>query len=103
MLQLLLADRFKLVVHNDNRPLTAYLMTAVKGKSKLKEADASGSPGCQPQAQANNSSSVPMVRISCRNTTMDSFATSIHAIAGGYLTNPVVNSTGLQGAWDFDL
>jgi uncharacterized protein (TIGR03435 family) len=103
MLRSLLADRFKLVLHNENRPLTAYLMTAVKGKSKLKETDGSGSPGCQPQLPANNSNSVPMVQISCRNITMDAFAASIHAMAGGYLTNPVVNSTGLQGAWDFDL
>ena len=39
----------------------------------------------------------------CKNMTMDEFADSVHQWAGGYLTEPVVNSTGLEGAWDFDI
>ena len=34
---------------------------------------------------------------------METFAKDLHKWAGGYLTNPVVDSTGLKGAWDFDI
>jgi uncharacterized protein (TIGR03435 family) len=49
MLQSLLDQRFKLVVHNDTRPIAAFVLTMGKGKPKLKEADASGKTGCQTQ------------------------------------------------------
>ena len=41
MLQALLADRFKLVVHTDTKPLPAFVLSVGKGKPKLKEADGS--------------------------------------------------------------
>jgi uncharacterized protein (TIGR03435 family) len=49
MLRALLADRFKLSVHEDTRPLTAFAMTVAGGKHKMKEASGGGAPGCQPQ------------------------------------------------------
>src|SRR5881628_2135725 len=49
MLQALLADRFKLVVHNDTQPIAGFVLTIGKGKPKLKEAEPSGNPGCQLQ------------------------------------------------------
>jgi len=44
MLQSLLQDRFKLVVHKDTRPLPTYALTVGK-KAQLKEADGKGEPG----------------------------------------------------------
>jgi uncharacterized protein (TIGR03435 family) len=41
--------------------------------------------------------------VTCHNETMEKFAEEVHMMAGGYLTNPVVDSTGLKGAYDFDL
>ena len=38
MLQSLLADRFKLTIHNDSRPVTGLVLSLGKGKPKLKEA-----------------------------------------------------------------
>src|SRR5437870_8148626 len=52
MLQALLADRFKLVVHNDTKPVAGFVLTMGKGKPKLKEADPSGKTGCQRQPPA---------------------------------------------------
>jgi uncharacterized protein (TIGR03435 family) len=49
MLQNLLADRFKLVLHKDTKPVPAVALTMGKdGKSKMKEASGEGAPGCQP-------------------------------------------------------
>src|SRR4051812_16647130 len=47
MLQNLLAERFKLVVHTDTRPMPGYALTVGKSKPKLKEASGPG-VGCQP-------------------------------------------------------
>ena len=47
MLQALLAERFGLLIHQDQRPMLAYVLTAPKGSEKLKESDgSSGAPGC---------------------------------------------------------
>jgi len=108
MLQALLADRFKLVLHKDSRPMPAFALTVAKGKLKLKEAEGSGdssangrgNPGCQYQPQPPT---VSYTMYSCRNITMEDFAQQLRGMAGDYLTSPVVDSTGLKGAWDFDL
>jgi uncharacterized protein (TIGR03435 family) len=39
MLQALLADRFKLLIHKDTKPMDAFVLMEGKGKPKLKEAD----------------------------------------------------------------
>ena len=51
MLQALLADRFKLTLHKDDRPVAGYVLSLGKGKPKLKEADGSGESGCKAQPQ----------------------------------------------------
>ncbi len=114
MLQALLADRFKLVVHKDTRPIQGFVLSVGKGKPKLKEADGSGEPGCQPQPPPPRSpGSIPVNAVSCRNVTMEEFAPMLRQMVqefgptlgqtDGYLPGPVLNSTGLKGAWDFDL
>jgi uncharacterized protein (TIGR03435 family) len=105
MLQSLLADRFKLVIHTGSAPMPAYVLSVGKGKPKLKEADDSGKPDCQFQDPPKDVPPVtaPYIAFSCHNTTMETFAKDLHEWAGGYLTNPVVDSTGLKGAWDFDI
>jgi uncharacterized protein (TIGR03435 family) len=97
MLQSLLADRFKLVLHKDTRPLPVFALTMGKGKPKLKEADGSGEGGCRSQPQSG------YAMVACRNMTMETFAQSLRGIASDYLRNPVVDSTGLKASWDFDL
>jgi uncharacterized protein (TIGR03435 family) len=112
MLQGLLADRFKLVVHQDTNPLPSYALTAGKGKLKLKEAEGSGDTGCRSaleglEAQPAGASAVaPAVSYSCHNMTMAAFAAGMHklVVAQTYLrnNNPVLDQTELKGAWDFN-
>ncbi len=104
MLQDLLAERFKLVVHKDMKPMPSFVLTMGKGKPKLKEADGSDEPGCQPQPLVPPSpDAIPLQVFSCRNMTMTAFAALLPRLASAYLPNSVLDSTGLEGAWDFDL
>src|SRR5262245_62050900 len=102
MLQSLPADRFKLTVRQDTRPLTAYAMT-VAGKHKLKEASGPGQ-GCQGQPQTPEPGTVPPQLGVCRGVTMEAFAQLLPRIAGQYLTAPlVIDQTGLKEYWDFEI
>ncbi|HYL78960.1 MAG TPA: TIGR03435 family protein [Bryobacteraceae bacterium] len=102
MLQALLADRFKLKLHTDNKPIPAFALSMGKSKPKLKESDGKPS-GCQGQPQNPQPGVVPLIVVTCVNRTMEQFAQDLRNMAGGYLTNPVVDRTGLKGGWDFDI
>jgi len=102
MLQSLLADRFKLVLHKDSRPMAGFVLTLGKDKHKLKEAAGPGA-GCQGSPPPQPPPPVPINRGTCRGVTMDEFAALLRNIGNGYINSPVVNQTGLQGYWDFDV
>jgi uncharacterized protein (TIGR03435 family) len=103
MLQSLLADRFKLVVHQDTRSMSSYALTVIGGKPKMKEAAGPGQ-GCQPQPQTPEPGTVPPQVGICRGITMEAFAQLLPRIAGNYLTSPlVIDQTGLKDAWDFEI
>jgi uncharacterized protein (TIGR03435 family) len=101
MLRTLLTDRFHLVLHNGSASLPAFVLTA--SKEKLKPSDGTGDGTCHEQDQPRQPGNTPARIIACRNISMDDFAQQLHMLAGSYLDKPVVNSTGLDGAWDFDL
>src|SRR5262249_18560990 len=106
MLQSLLADRFKLVLHKDTRPAAGFVLSAGKGRPKFKEADASRETGCrrEPAPPLNvGTSTVPMIAYACRNTTMEAFAAGLRGMAPDYVANAVVDGTGLKGSWDFEI
>ena len=103
MLQALLADRFKLVLHKDTKPMPAFVLTLGKGKPKLKEADGSGNTGCQPQFQKPEPGTIQYALVSCRNMSMQAFSRMLRLMANGYMTHPVVDWTELKGTWDFDI
>jgi uncharacterized protein (TIGR03435 family) len=105
MLQTLLADRFKLVLHTDTKPMPGFALTLGTGKHKLKAASGNGASGCQGQPSPNSQPGVvPANVVACRNMTMAAFADLLRPMVGGaYLTGPVADRTGLLGAWDFEL
>src|SRR6185295_8360113 len=108
MLQALLADRFKLVVHKDTKPVTGFVLSLGKSKPKLKEAEGSGETGCKPQPQAPpppipGIPTIPMTVFACHNITIEAFAAALRGMAPAYINNAVVDMTGLKGSWDFDL
>jgi uncharacterized protein (TIGR03435 family) len=111
MLQTLLADRFKLAVRRDTKPAAGHVLVAGKGKHKLKEAaDSTAAPGCQtqsvpppPPSGVPGQFALPMTALVCHNVTMDTFAADLKRLTNGYVTNAVLDQTGLKGSWDFEL
>jgi uncharacterized protein (TIGR03435 family) len=95
MVQSMLADRFKLKVHKEAQPVTVYGLTV--NNSKLKEADPNSRSTCVRRAADGG------LTLTCTNTTMAQFAVKIRDVAAGYLEHPVVDLTGLKGAYDFTL
>lgn len=122
MLQSLLADRFKLVVHRETKPLPTYALTAGK-KLQLKEASGSEEPGCRLQPGSPTEGGIrlftsagtgtPMqinlgpgmtIRYVCRNITMAAFASGLRGMIGASVgTNEVLDATQLKGNWNFDI
>ena len=111
MLQALLADRFHLAFKKEERPLSAYVLTAPKGKQKLKEADGSGDTGCRlslDQARPPEPGGTPSalaISFACHNMTMAAFAQQMTTmpLAQQFIgPNPVQDKTGLEGKWEFN-
>jgi len=103
MLRTLLADRFKLKITQESKALPVFALSQGKGKPKLKESEGSSNSGCQAVPQAPHPGVVPYNVVSCHNRTMEQLAQDLRNFANGYLTNPVLDQTGLKGGWDFEL
>src|SRR5580692_2885681 len=67
MLQALLAQRFNLVAHTGSAPMPAYVLTAPKGKTKLKESEGTGDPSCEYQPPPANQApgAIPQIAFTC--------------------------------------
>jgi uncharacterized protein (TIGR03435 family) len=91
MLQKLLADRFKLTFHREQRELPVYALVVAKGGAKLKAAD----PGEQ-----NNSGCQRLGVCAFMNDPLPHFARWLQFAV---LDRPVLDKTGLAGSYDFTL
>jgi uncharacterized protein (TIGR03435 family) len=106
MVRGLMADRFKLRTHMEDRPVSAYVLTA--GKPKLTKADPLNRTGCKegPGADGKDpriANPVLSRLLTCQNMTMAQFADLLPTVANGYAHTPVLDSTGLTDAYDFTL
>jgi len=99
MIRSMLEERFKMKWHNEERPVNAYTLVAVK--PKMKKADPASRSHC---IRANGPAGSPpgTQTMTCQNISMDDFANYLLA-AGPGLNWPVKNSTGIEGGWDFAL
>jgi uncharacterized protein (TIGR03435 family) len=99
MLQNLLKERFKLVAHNEERMGDVFVLAA--SKPRIKAADPANRPDCKTGPSTN---AVRNRMVICQNMTMSQFADKLLTFAGGYFDGePPVDSTGLDGAYDFTL
>jgi uncharacterized protein (TIGR03435 family) len=110
MFQNLLAERFSLVVKNDRRDLPTYALTTDK-QTRLEQADGSGDTGCKVGFQSGaggrggqsaGPAELPVLTFTytCRNMTMPAFAEQVRSVIGR-AANPILDETGLNGAWNF--
>jgi uncharacterized protein (TIGR03435 family) len=91
MLRALLEDRLKLTVHRESKDLPGYALTVAKSGFKLKPAE----PG-----SSDTSINGGRIRtLTAKRTSMDYLAGLIARSLG----EPVVDRTGMQGVYDFEL
>lgn len=102
MLVALLKERFKLSYHTEERELTAY--TLVAAKPKLKKADPAARTWCKNASQVPGAPPPPprSQSLICQNITVTQFANLLRGRTPE-LSQPVLDSTGLEGGWDFTL
>jgi uncharacterized protein (TIGR03435 family) len=98
MLQGLLAERFRLVVHKDTRPLPGYALRAGR-KLQLKAADGAGESGCKQEPVPPGAKPSEPTPFTCTNMTMTAFADWLRGWMRG---STVVDETLLKGQWNFD-
>ena len=104
MLQAALEDRFQLKVKMDTRDVPGYVLSKSARELKLRPAaGGSNTAGCQ-NMRPTIDGQVRLANIQCHNVTMEVFAQTLRQMVSGLLGNlPVVDSTGIEGAWDIDL
>jgi len=106
MVRSLLADRFKLATHMGTASATVFALTADSPKMKLSPdtEHASCAEGPGPDGKDLRLTNPMRDRlISCQHMTMEQFATELHNLASGYVPAPVVDQSGLTGAYDFSI
>jgi len=89
MLQSLLADRFKLAVHHATKDLPVDALVVAKGTTKL---------GNMKDSEGKDSLSITGGKLQFQNYTMAQLA---GFLARGNPDRPVVDATGIEGAYDF--
>ena len=94
MLQALLADRFKLAVHNDTKPLPVYALIVGK-RPLMKKSSGAGDAQCKSDRVDG------VITLTCTNTTVERFAQRLNGAASGYFNHPLLDKTGLTGTYDF--
>ena len=95
MVQGLLTDRFGLKVHHETREVTGYALTLAKGGPKMVKSQ--GDPNGLPRQNSHMNAGQREIQFS--NNTMHEFAMAMQF----YMSEPVVDRTGLAGRWDFEL
>jgi len=95
MLKILLAQRFQLAAHTEDQVMPAYVLTVGK-KPKLKDSDGTAHSDCKIVNKERR-------MYVCQNTMMAQFAERLPGVAAAYVHPPLLDETGLKGAYDFEL
>jgi uncharacterized protein (TIGR03435 family) len=96
MLRTLLAERFKLSFHREEKEFSIYALEVAKSGPKLKESTA---PASDPP-QLISTVYPQRMHLPAKNATMSDFTSLLQR---ALLDRPVVDKTGLAGRYDFDL
>jgi len=107
LLRELLRDRFGLVSHSRTEAVPAYVIS-VASSAHLRPGNASAVSGCDLKQNISTAPGMPRppVTLVCENVTIGAFARVLADLreASGYLLGyPVLDRTGLRGAWSFSM
>jgi uncharacterized protein (TIGR03435 family) len=100
MLQTLLGERFKLAVHTESKLMPAYALVLGKSGPKLQASD---SARLREQRCVPGQSQPGQRHVDCKHITLPLLADYLQELAPRDFTVPVVDQTGLIGAFDFKL
>ncbi len=106
MMRALLADRFHLKAHMEDRAGTAYNLVAVS--PKLTAADPKSRTRCKegpgPDGKDPRMTNPVLNRlVTCQNMTMAELGDQLQSFADGYIYSAVLDKTGLKGGYNFTL
>jgi uncharacterized protein (TIGR03435 family) len=101
MLRALLAERFRLVAHWETREVPVYALTVAKNGPKLRESDAAAVDAPRMPAHAAGAE-LATGHLTFHGESMPDFAWALSRMAG-IGERVVVDQTGLQGRYDFEL
>ena len=107
LLRKLLTDQFKIQAHTEDRPVSAFVLTALK--PKMTKSDSTGrtkfeeGPGPDGKDPRIGNPAVSRL-VYCQNMTMAQFARLLPNIGAAYIRNATVkDATNLEGAFDFTI
>ena len=102
MLQALLAERFQLKVHHETKDIAGYALTVVKGgRLKASEADCAAAPSAESPSAPCGSFLIRANRLDGTRVDMKQLAATLADQRD--VARPVVDSTGMAGAYDVHL
>ncbi len=110
MVRSMMADRFKMKAHMEDRPVEGYVLSLPAGaKPKMAKADSSHRTACKDEDPGPSGKDPRLANpilgrlITCYNITMAQFVDQLPNLANGYAHVDVLDTTGLTDAYDFTL
>jgi uncharacterized protein (TIGR03435 family) len=103
MLQGLLAERFKLVVRHESKVVPVFALIVKKGGPKFRETTAPESATRVCKRENPDEPNRLGVRVGCSKVTMPEFVIELSNRGKSYIDKPIVDLTGLKGAYDFTI
>ncbi len=103
MLRSLLAERFHLSFHRENKTSQTYALEVAKGGLRMKEApeDSPGEARCARSFAEHEGATLAAV---CNHVRSADIAQQLQVLAPGYFRDgPIVDATGLKGVYNFKL
>jgi uncharacterized protein (TIGR03435 family) len=94
VMKAILEERFHLRTHKDKKSSPVFLLTAPK-KPSLTASKGEGASDCKLTVENG------LRKYACTHTTMADFAQRIPQVAAAYFTSPLIDRTGIKGAYDF--
>ena len=99
MLKNLVVARFHLETHHEDQPMDVFVLLAGK-KPKLTPSDGTARSECNRVFRGDKQVNATLA---CQNTSMAQFVERLPNFAGMYIHPPMLDLTGIQGAYDFEL